>query len=54
MKKLLFIIIVGLFMTSCSRYTNLGGGGCGVWTPKKYTGTYKVPNNSWRYRTGVH
>lgn len=38
MKKLIFIIIIGLFMSSCSRYMNSGGGGCGVWMPKKYSG----------------
>ena len=51
MKKLLFILIIGLFMSSCSRYTGISGGnGCGVWYPKKYTGTYKVQSNSYRYR----
>ena len=38
MKKLIFIIIIGLFMSSCNRYVNTGGGGCGVWHPKKYSG----------------
>lgn len=23
-------------MSSCSRYVNAGGGGCGVWMPKKF------------------
>ena len=39
MKKLLFIIIIGLFMSSCSTYTSISNGkGCGVWYPKKYNG----------------
>lgn len=38
MKKLIFIVIVGLFMSSCNKYVNSGGGGCGVWHPKKYKG----------------
>jgi len=55
MKKLLFIIVLGLFMTSCSTYMNAGGGGCGVWMPKKYSGAAKQPRNwSSYYRTGVH
>lgn len=54
MKKLLFIIVLGMMMTSCSRYTSLGSGGCGAWGPKKYTGTYKASKQSYRYRTGVH
>lgn len=55
MKKLILMLIVVLFtMSSCSKYINTGGGGCGVWMPKKYTGTYKVPSQSWRKLTGVH
>ena len=56
MKKLLFIIIIGLFMSSCTRYIQggSGGNGCGVWMPKKYTGTYKHAYTGWRYKTGVH
>lgn len=55
MKKLILILIVALFtMSSCSRYVNTGGGGCGVWMPKKYTGTYKAPNTNYRRLTGVH
>jgi hypothetical protein len=56
MKKLIpiIIVIIALFMSSCSRYTNGGGGGCGVWYPKKYTGTYTPKNTSWRGTSGVH
>lgn len=56
MKKLIpiIIVIIALFMPSCSRYTNGGGGGCGVWYPKKYTGTYTPKNTSWRGTSGVH
>lgn len=50
MKKLIVILIVGLFMTSCTRYAYERGGTCGVWYPKKYTGTYKVSNQNYRYR----
>jgi tellurite resistance protein TehA-like permease len=54
MKKLIPIIIIALFASSCSKYINTGGGGCGVWMPKKYTGTYKAPNTNFRRLTGVH
>lgn len=37
MKKFMLILIIALFtMSSCSRYVNTGGGGCGVWMPKKF------------------
>jgi hypothetical protein len=36
--KLLSFFLFTLIMSSCSRYVNSGGGGCGVWHPKKYSG----------------
>lgn len=54
MKKLLLSILVLMLLSSCSKYTNLGGGGCGVWVPKKYKGTHKPQYTGWRYKTGVH
>jgi hypothetical protein len=53
-KSILFLIIVIITLSSCSRYVNTGGGGCGVWMPKKYTGAYKPQYTGWRYKTGVH
>jgi hypothetical protein len=55
MKKITLILIIALFtMSSCSRYVNTGGGGCGVWMPKKYTGAYKPQYTEWRYKTGAY
>jgi accessory colonization factor AcfC len=56
MKKLIIILIMGLFMSSCMTggKINLGGGGCGHWVDKEFTGTYKHKSSSYRYRTGVH
>lgn len=45
-KNILFAIMIIIFLSSCSRYTNGGGGGCGVWFPKKYTGTPKMRGNA--------
>jgi hypothetical protein len=53
-KKLLGFLAVIIIMSSCSRYTNGGGGGCGVWYPKKYSGDYTPRNTSWRSASGVH
>lgn len=39
MKKIIIPLIVLIFLsslTSCSRYVNAGGGGCGTWYPKKF------------------
>jgi hypothetical protein len=36
MKKFLSAVIIIIFLSSCSRYINTGGGGCGVWHPKKF------------------
>jgi hypothetical protein len=47
-KKLLGIAIVIGMLSSCSSYRNVGGGGCGVWMPKKYNGA--AP----KMRTGAH
>ena len=47
-KKLLGIAIVIGMLSSCSSYRNMGGGGCGVWMPKKYNGA--AP----KMRTGAH
>jgi hypothetical protein len=49
-KKLLGFLAVLILMSSCTRYINGGGGGCGVWMPKKFTGTYTVKSERYRYR----
>jgi hypothetical protein len=56
MKKLLFIIIIGLFMSSCSTYINVGEGGrCKVPAPRKFERTKVFPTRSHpMYRMGVH
>lgn len=41
-------------MSSCTRYAYERSGKCGVWYPKKYTGTYKEPKQSYRNIKGVH
>ena len=61
-KSILFLIIVIITLSSCSRYVNTGGGGCGVWMPKKFGNDrahmrrMNWVNNprSGRYMSGVH
>lgn len=36
MKKLLGLIVIVIMFSSCSPYVSGGGGGCGVWFPKKF------------------
>lgn len=54
-KKLLGFFAVIIIMSSCSRYVNAGGGGCGVWHPKKFE-NFKVftTRSHPMYRMGVH
>jgi hypothetical protein len=63
MKKFIIFlasIIIILSFSSCSRYTNVGSGGCGAWAPKKFGNDrahFKRMNwvnnpRSGRYRSG--
>ncbi len=57
MKKLIIIVIIGLFMSSCSPYVNVGGEGgrCKVMAPRKFEKTRSFPSRSHpMYRAGVH
>lgn len=37
MKKLIVLsVIILISLSSCSRYINNGGGGCGSWHPRKF------------------
>ena len=56
MKKLLFIVVLSLFMTSCNYYINVGEGGrCKVPAPRKFEKTKFFPTRSHpMYRSGVH
>jgi len=57
MKKLLFVVVLGLFMSSCSYYVNVSGnkGGCKVLAPRKFEKTKFFPTrNHPMYRVGVH
>jgi len=54
-RKLLGFIAVLILMSSCSRYINAGGGGCGVWMPKKFEkGKVFHTRSHPMYRMGVH
>lgn len=63
MKKFIIFLtlaIIILSFSSCSRYTNVGSGGCGAWAPKKFERDFRHAkrlnwvNNpkSGRYRSG--
>jgi hypothetical protein len=61
-KSIILSTIILILFSSCSRYINTGGGGCGVWMPKKFGNDrahmrkmnwVKNPNSA-RYKTGVH
>jgi hypothetical protein len=53
--KLLGFFLFTLIMSSCTRYVNSGGGGCGVWHPKKFEKFKVFPTRSHpMYRMGVH
>lgn len=41
LKKLFGLAVILSVMASCNTIRNVGGGGCGVWMPKKYTGMPK-------------
>jgi len=45
-KNIIFAVIIIIFLSSCGSIRNMGGGGCGVWMPKKYTGVPKMRGNA--------
>lgn len=62
MKKLIYLILVGLLLSSCGTTYRVSGRGCGVWYPKRFErdrgydrnwNWVKNPNSP-RYRGGVH
>lgn len=53
MKKLLYLACILIFLSSCSGYKNLGGGGCGHWVPNKFEkGRKLVTRDHPMYRMG--
>lgn len=53
-KKLLGFLAVLILMSSCSRYINNGGGGCGAWYPRKFEkAKVFVTRSHPMYRMGV-
>ena len=42
LKKLLGLAVIVTVMSSCNTIRNVGGGGCGVWMPKKFSGMPKM------------
>lgn len=54
MKKLLCFTCILIFLSSCNRYVNGGGGGCGHWYPKKFEKGKVFPTRSHpMYRSGI-